>query len=591
VREEQKLAVIMARMLELLGRSAPDSDEPRAALHALVTLTDQRSATLCLDGDTLTVEGLTVPRELPFVTNLTSRMKAHRIGEMRIAHRAAPLDLLAALRALTLDPAQNGGLQEFQTAESSTVSMVGLEATKILRARRAVRVTKALGAIKGRIAAPVPPKPGASPSGFVSAEDGAAYKQLVELHKEAPTSVARAVVRLKGQDPDTISKGLSPIMASINKALQRNSTHEAIDAIITVVRQEDDEVREEARRRYAVALKRVLQPGALQALTPFLLDPLYAKDVGEIMCRAGRNATRLLLDLLVGAKTYAERRALIEVLRGVDSGLDIVVSMLNHHEWYVVRNAADLVGDLKIDEGVEALGKSCRHSDKRVRQSVGTALAKIGKPATVKYLSIVIRDRDPQVRAEVLKNIGGRGLAALAMLLVNAAETEQNETVLGELYRAMGRIGTPDSVRALIKATEPRGLIKGGLSPNMRMAAVEGLVLAGGAVAKERLNSLTRDRNKQVREAARQGLVDVQIVHGTADAALKSDDRFVVRKVAPRARRSGPVSNGTDRRTGRDRRIGDRRTRQWKPADAPFRDRRSGYDRRGSLERRKSWFR
>jgi HEAT repeat protein len=330
----------------------------------------------------------------------------------------------------------------------------------------------------------------------------------------------------------------------------------------------------------------VLQPGALQALTPFLLDPLYAKDVGEIMCRAGRNATRLLLDLLVAAKTYAERRALIEVLRGIDSGMDIVVSMLNHHEWYVVRNVADLVGDLQIEEGIDALGKACRHSDKRVRQSVAIALAKIGTPATVKYLSVVIRDRDPTVRTEVFKHIGGRGLAALAMLLVNAAETEQNENVLAELYRAMGRIGTPDAVRALIKATAPRGLIKGGHSPAVRSAAVDGLVLAGGPVARERLESLTRDRNTKVREAARQGVVDVEITHGTAEASLTSDKRFVVHSVQPRAQAAR-----TDRRSGRDRRIGDRRKRQWHPAEARFKNRRSGFDRRDHPERRKSWFR
>jgi hypothetical protein len=216
VREEQKLAVIMARMLELLGRSASDSEEPRAALHALVSLTNQRSTTLCLNGEILTVEGLTVPRELPFVANLTSRMKAHGIGEMRIAHGAAPLDLLAALRALTLDPADNGGLQEFRTAEASTVEMVSVEATKVLRARRAVRVTKALGVITEELlpaAAPSPAPPGRSPSGFVAAEDGAAYRQLVELHQETPTSVAQAVVQLRDRDPDVISKGLSPIMA------------------------------------------------------------------------------------------------------------------------------------------------------------------------------------------------------------------------------------------------------------------------------------------------------------------------------------------------------------------------------------------
>src|SRR4030042_1830830 len=76
---------------------------------------------------------------------------------------------------------------------------------------------------------------------------------------------------------------------------------------------------------------------------------------------------------------------------------------------------------------------------------------------------------------------GGRARAGLAMPLVSAASSELDPGVLGEYYRALGRIGTPDAVAALVKAAQEAGGLLSRKPVGPRLAAVEALGLAGGA--------------------------------------------------------------------------------------------------------------
>jgi HEAT repeat protein len=137
---------------------------------------------------------------------------------------------------------------------------------------------------------------------------------------------------------------------------------------------------------------------------------------------------------------------------------------------------------------------------------VGVALAKIGTPRTVRYLRAALHDKDPRVRASVAREIGGTGLSALVMPLINAIDTEELDEIRSEYYRALGRIGTPDAIRALKETASKTGGLFRSRGGTLRAAAVEGLAAAGGDEAKRVLESLKRDRDKDVRDATLTGL-------------------------------------------------------------------------------------
>lgn len=594
MRSEHILGLILARIVDLMRAKRPDREAQRAALHALVRHTNEVSATVRLQDNVLSVEGCPVPTDLAHVRDFIECMRAHGIAEIRIAHSPAPLDLIDVLRVIASDPGDRTARERLHRAEESTVHIVGIEAARSIQERRAVRVTQA---VKRAPAPPAPAPPpvvaatpeqqpprvsdaaraGSSPrretiSGLIPAEDGAAYNLMLELTEEPAARLTRATSSLQAvQDPDELSKNLIQLTAGIANAARDERVHEAIEAMIVLVQNEAAEERDVFRLRYGVALQRVLDDVVLEPFVPFLIDEVYAQDVATIMRRAGAIGTRLLLKYLVDADTFAERRAFMEALVQIESGKDIVVSVLNHQEWYVVRNIADLVGELRISEGVPALGRVVKHPDVRVRRAAAIALAKIGASEGVRFLNQALRDSDRDVRLGVLEHMRGRGLASLGMLLVNIADTEHDPDLRAECFRALGRIGTPDAVRALIDESKPGKFLLARHSVGTRVAVVEGLSLAGGPAAKEALQELARGRGKQIREAAQQGLRELGIDRGAEGA-------------------TGTAAIRLERREGRDRRDDIRRKGDRLPSGEGIRwtmpEHRSGLDRRTGLERR-----
>src|SRR5690606_2586976 len=82
------------------------------------------------------------------------------------------------------------------------------------------------------------------------------------------------------------------------------------------------------------------------------------------------DATETLLALLASAERIEERRAYFAALRQMTEGTDLLVNMLTHDEWYVVRNVADLCGEMRLETAVGRLARHASHPDERVRRSV-----------------------------------------------------------------------------------------------------------------------------------------------------------------------------------------------------------------------------
>ncbi len=435
-------------------------EEQQAALASLVELVNQRSATIWVENGALVVEGVAINRDAAFLPGLVSQLKAHGVGEVVFAYRTPPTDLLHLLHGLALEAPADGAFDYLERrlidAQAVTIRVLSPDAHHAAEGRRGATIPEAMGATAA--AAPGPEEQGAAGSSpIVSSEDA---DLLVEQAREATTSLAAAVKRVRRHPAGAeLSRVLNAVAEGVVTAVRSNRTDEAIEAVIAVVQQEEEAPTEDVRICYSATLQRILQREVLEPLSKLLIDPLYGKDVTEIMKRAGTKATEMLLDLLVAADTFAERRSYMGTIRQMERGTDILVSMLNHHEWYVVRNVSDLVGDLRIEEGIPALGRATEHEDPRVRRSVGVALGKIGTAASVKFLTPLLRDSDPQVRAEVARGLSGKDLTALAMPLVNAVGEEEDEAVRDELYRALGRIGTASAVQALINAAWPGGLL------------------------------------------------------------------------------------------------------------------------------------
>jgi hypothetical protein len=303
---------------------------------------------------------------------------------------------------------------------------------------------------------------------------------------------------------------LTDLFLGVQDALDAGEVEPAVHAMAAMIAWEPEAPAGTPRNSYRIVLQRLLTREHLELVAPFVGDPRLGPEAIKVMQRGGADAAVVLLARLEAADELRERRALVTALRGIPEGLGQVVDMLEHSQWFVVRNVAEAMGVQRVEEAVPNLITCLSHNDPRVRRAAAIALAKIGTPATVEPLRRVLKEGDRELRALIAASIGGHTSRALAMPLVAFAEQEPELDVLREYYRALGRIGTPEAIQALAMAAEPGGRLLGRRPSANRIAAVEGLRISGGRAAVTALQGLARDGDKAVREQVVRALEELK---------------------------------------------------------------------------------
>jgi HEAT repeat protein len=307
----------------------------------------------------------------------------------------------------------------------------------------------------------------------------------------------------------TVPDTLAVLSRQVESAVRSDRIEEALRIIDGIIRIEE-KVEEGGRRPYAIALKRVFTKPLLQTFAKLAGVPQHRDATLRVLGRGGDDGIEILLEQLANAPTIDERRNLFAAVSQIKKGQEQLIHMLGHQQWFVVRNVAELLGELGIEGTVQPLARQLQHQDERVRGAVALALAKIGTPAAVEPLRRALRDAAPSVRLQVALGVGGRKAGPLAMPMVVAIEQEQDAEVTRELMLALGRIGSPDAVQALIKFAAPGGKLFGRKPTGRRLAAVEALRVAATPAAIGTLQGLADDSDKEVKSAARAALAELK---------------------------------------------------------------------------------
>lgn len=353
-------------------------------------------------------------------------------------------------------------------------------------------------------AAPAPP-----PSPPKSAPPAAAAAPVAR--ESLPSGAAEVLAELE-RNPlgPTVGDLLADLLRHAETAIKQARFEQLLGVIAGVIKVEQRVPDASGmRRQYGIALRRIYTKPVLEALARLLGTPKHRTAAVTALQRGGAAAVEVLMDMLVAAPTVSERRAVFDALKQMTEGTEQLVHMLDHPEWFVVRNVAELLGELGMEEAVPALGRRLDHADERVRKAVALALAKIGSRSAAEPLRRALRDRSAEVRLQVAVGIG-RKASALAMPLVVAIEEEKEEAVVRELLLALGRIASAEAVQALIKWAQPAGRIFGRRPSALRVAAVEALRLAATPAARGTLEGLSDDGDRQVREAARSAALELK---------------------------------------------------------------------------------
>src|SRR5258705_12221712 len=496
--KSQDFAALFERTLDLF-RDPGAKGEQKAQFRTLAGLLKSEAVTIAVQDGRLWVNSAVVDG-----ATLLQRLEFHSVKEIAISADPPLSEVFELLRVLAEQPGEEDIASRLRASGTTRVSV------RMQTFVFGTPIAPVSAPPPPPVPPPAPPPPPAAPKKAPRDDAAAASgaEDIPEILREtaaqnigfSPAAAAtRTTSDLIGQlqekpDGPHVGELLAILGRQLEAAMKANRTTQALMIVAGIVSAEQQVSDASRRRQYSIALKRMYSKALLEAIAEVANHPTDREDSLLVLRRAGEDGVEVLLDLLVAAPTIDERRGIFMALTGMKEGTDQLVHMLGHHQWFVVRNVAELAGELVLEEAVPALAQQLEHDDERVRKAVALALAKIGSSAAAEPLRRALRDKSPEVRIQAALGVGGRRSAALAMALVVAMEEETDETVERELILALGRIGSTAAVQALIKFAQPGGRLFGRRPAALRATAVEALPLAATPAAIRTLGGLTGDR-------------------------------------------------------------------------------------------------
>ena len=494
----QTFATLFARTLDLF-RDPAAKEEQKTRFRALVEQLKFAGATITVEHGRLSVNG--TPVDGAACAALTQRLEFHAVGKVEIPAAPPPAEVFELLKALAEQPGEEDVPARLRAAGAQRLSVTLQSSVPVEQPPPPAPI-----AHEEAPPPPAPPSPGDAPS-ILQDENPPAFAPAVAATRSSTDLIAELQRKPTGpQVPDL----LAVLSRQLETAMRANKLEQAVAIVAGIVRAEQSIGDEARRRQYSIALKRMYTKPLLEGIAHLVPMPSQRDAALLALQRAGESGVEVLLDLLVAAPTIDERRGIFQALTGMKEGTEQLVHMLGHHQWFVVRNVAELVGELGLEEAVPALARQLDHEDERVRKAVALALAKTGSRSAAEPLRRALKDKSREVRIQAALGVGGRKASALAMPLVVAMGEEEDELVEQELMLALGRIGSPDAVQALIKFAQPGGKLFGRKPTALRITAVEALRLAATPAAIGTLEGLAADSDKQVRAAAQAAARDLK---------------------------------------------------------------------------------
>jgi HEAT repeat protein len=504
----------------LLLRDRPDAkEELKLAFQRVVSALGNRDHVLRVAESGIAWDRIEVPVGRGELAALHEHLKAHGIGEIRLPAGLMTSALLSLLRIIAAPAGTYGSFDHLVARLDATgVGMVPvLPLESQAGAGPAPREAAARpGASLPDAARPRPERPpppaeeddgrlqALGPDALTEAKVGLMH--FATLQTQAVSPMDQLVHRLEQEaDEATALDLLNQLVTAGEMAARRSDWVELLKAVHALVRLEAQGGPAAERRGYGIALRRMLPRSVLERFARLVTQGSHKAEAVAVLRRMGADGTEVLLKYLAESDDLGERRAYYSALKEMTEGTTLLVHMLSHDQWFVVRNAADLCGDLGLEQAVPALGKLIQHHDERVRRAAASALARIGGAGAAEALRRAFKDPAPAVRLQAAQDLDGRRAKGLAMSLAVAAVEESRPDVQREMFLALGRIGSVEAIQALLKAAEPsRGLFK--RKPReIRLAAVAGLHAAGPSAANA-LKTLLEDEDREVRGAVQQAL-------------------------------------------------------------------------------------
>ena len=468
----------------------------------LCRVVDQR---LALEGVVMEQAGAAMDADLAGLLQCCLRLG---VGAVTVREGAAPGELLTLARLL---------------AQSATPEQLGAQVTPVRGARVGDSDTpRVLGAIGLAHEGPrellrtwsvlvTPTLTDVSPSRLTPAG-----MPVVEESGVISTRASQVLGRLMAARTDDAATSAASGIRELLEDAQRRGDGVAVEVVARTVMTQISAVADQAGRlALEGAVRLLLRAPMLSILSKRLPFSADRAPLLRLFARAGDSGVKLLVQELLATDDALSRRTYFDSIVAMDVGATQLYDALKDSRWYVVRNAASLLGEMGVEHADETLIPLLQHQDERIRIAVARALMRLRTVKSLHALHAVIQDSNAELRRLAAAAFGltgaatGGGVRAPAARLSAALEVETDEDVALEMLAALGRLGSADAIQRLLRLALPASSDITGAplseprEPYLRIGALEALVRARGSQMQQVIHVLAHDADEEVAAAAR----------------------------------------------------------------------------------------
>lgn len=292
-------------------------------------------------------------------------------------------------------------------------------------------------------------------------------------------------------------------------ALRDGDTALLRQVMLAVLRAAESEQHREAQLSFRMLRRRLLTPAYLRVIARLLPRlPDGREELLYLLGQAGEEGADTVIEQLIVAEASSDRRVYINTLVRLKAGERSLRHMLADQRWYVVRNAADLLGEMRVASAEEQLLGTLGHGDERVRRSALGALARLGTTRALQAVQDALGASEPGVRAHAAAVLASTNWPYTVATVRRRLREEADTEVQLALVAALGRVASDEAVALLTELTEPPRLAARFIRrpTPLRSVALQALVDAHTPAARTVVERLSADRDAELRRAAQRAL-------------------------------------------------------------------------------------
>ncbi len=246
---------------------------------------------------------------------------------------------------------------------------------------------------------------------------------------------------------------------------------------------------------------------------PSILDGYVSQNdrVREIFHRLlriiGEESIQPALTSLINSQDGQARRNLINLLVSFgESARPKLEIYLFDDRWYVVRNMAVILGEIKSEKSLNSLSRAVNHGDFRVQREVIKALTRIGGTKVSSFLLRLLPTAPEQFSLIIINSLGVLGDPSAVEPLIGIALKRdlfhKNYELRKEAINALAKLRNQEAVEALGRIVAKREFFGGIRYEDLQIAAVRALGRIGGDRSVAFLAKAAAGRNRNIKRAA-----------------------------------------------------------------------------------------